>query len=104
MSGLTTSGEYNDVLEDGYTSGDKTVNTTQVEAKIGSASLINRELLYIENRGDDTVYYGPTGVTPATGARLYKDQFAFIPAGQGVAVFLICDTGESATVIVQEFA
>lgn len=104
MSGLTNSGEYNDVLEDGYTSGSLSVGTSQVEARVGSQILTNRELLYLENRGDDIVYYGPTGVTPSTGAKLYKDQFAFIPAGAGISVFLICDTGESATVIVQEFA
>lgn len=95
--------EFSDVLQDGYVTGTVSVGTSETQAKVGSNPLSGRELLYIENRSSNTIYYGPSGVTTSNGARLFKDQFVFLPVGQGVLVFLIAGSSGN-TVVVQEMA
>lgn len=101
--GITFDPELSDVTNDAYVSGSLSVTSTPVEAKVGAQRLSGRELLYIEHRGGGDVYYGPSGVTDATGAKLAKNQFTFLPVGSGIPVFLVTKSG-NATVIVQEFA
>lgn len=100
---LSYNPELADVANDGYVSGTQSVGTTQVEAKVGGSRQSGRELLYIENQSSNTVYYGPSGVTTSTGARLFKDQFVFLEAGENVAVFLIAGSASN-TVLIQEMA
>lgn len=102
MSGLNNTGEYSDVLQDGYVSGALTVTTTEIEAKVGGARLALREAITITNQGPGSIWYGPTGVTPSTGEELKKDQTVSLPLGD-IGIFLIKDVS-SATAIVQEFA
>jgi len=104
MSGITYDPELSDVNNDGYVSGSVAVSTTQVEAKVGTSRLTGREVLTITNKGPNPIYYGPTGVTVATGDVLYKGQFVSFPLGSSIAVFMICDTAQSAVAIVQELA
>jgi hypothetical protein len=99
---LNESPQFADVLEDGYVSGAVTVTTSAIEAKVGGSRQTGREVLYIENTSSVTIYYGPSGVTTSTGARLFKDQSVFLPVGN-MAVYLIAASGSNA-VIVQEFA
>lgn len=100
---LSEGSEYSDVLGEGYVSGEVTVGTSAVEAKVGGSVLSKRELLYIENKSSSSIFYGPSGVTTTTGAQLKKDQFVWLPVGESIQVFMIRSSG-SATVIVQEFA
>ena len=102
MSGLNNSSEYNDVYGDGYVSDSVSVTTSAIEAKVGGSRLANREGVTVTNKGPQTVYYGPSGVTSSTGDVLYKDQSVSLPLGD-IEIFLITSTS-SATVIVQEFA
>lgn len=104
MSGISYNPEYADVDNDGYVSGAVAVSTTQVEAKVGANRLVGREGVTLTNKGQDRVYYGPNGVTVTSGDYLEKNQFASLPFGENIAVYLICDTGKTATVIVQELA
>ena len=104
MNGIAYSPEFSDVDNDGYVSGVVSVSTTQVEAKVGANRLVGREALTLTNKGPNRVYYGPTGVTSATGDYLEKNQFLSIPLGESLALFLICATGQSASVVVQEMA
>lgn len=104
MSGISYSPEFADVDNDGYVSGAVAVSTSAVEAKVGASRLAGREGITITNKGPNRVYYGPSGVTTATGDYLEKNQFASFPLGDQVGLFLICATGQSATVIVQEVA
>jgi hypothetical protein len=104
MSGITFDPEFSDVNNDGYVSGSISVSTTQVEAKVGTNRLVGREVLTITNNGPNVVYYGPTGVTATTGDKLLKGQFLSTPLGSAIGLFLICATGQTATVIVQEIA
>jgi hypothetical protein len=99
---LNNSSEFDDVMNDGYVSGSVNVTTTEVEAKVGASRLANREAITITNRGNTTIYYGPTGVTSTTGDALYKDQTVALPLG-GLGIFLITASGSS-TAIVQEFS
>lgn len=96
--------EFADVMNDAYVSGSVSVSTSQVEAKVGANRLTGREVLHITNKGTNRVYFGPSGVTVSTGDFLEKNQSVAIAVGDGIGVFLICDTGQSATVIVQEIA
>jgi hypothetical protein len=102
MSGLSSTGEYSDVMQDGYVSGPVTVSTSAIEAKVGGSRLTNREALTITNQGPGSIWFGPAGVTTSTGDELKKDQSVSLPIGD-IGVFMIKNSG-SATVIVQEFA
>lgn len=86
-----------------YVGGTITCTTTQVECKVGGSPLSNRKMLYIENRTGTQIFYGPTGVTTANGARLANNQAVFLSVGPAISVFVIKASG-SGTVIVQEFA
>lgn len=100
--GVSVSPEFSDVVEDGYVTGSVSVGLTQVEAKVGGSRQVGREMIYIENAGTTVLYYGPSGVTTANGAKIEKKQFVFLPVGN-MAVYIIGD-GASGTAIVQEFA
>lgn len=102
--GISFDPEFSDVDNDGYVSGPVSVTSTAVEAKVGASRLTGREAITITNKGSKTVYYGPSGVTATTGDVLYKDQFVSLPFGAGVGVFVVCASGDTATVIVQELA
>jgi hypothetical protein len=104
MSGISYNPEFADVDNDGYVSGTVSVSSTAVEAKVGANRLTGREGITLTNSGPNTVYYGPSGVTSATGDVLYKNQFVSLPFGETIGVFVVCATGQGATVIVQELA
>lgn len=77
------------------------VGTTQVEAI--TASLVNREdrqILHLFNKGNQTIYYGPTGVTSTSGIPLLKDEWVEIYISS-IPVFLITSTS-TANVIITE--
>ena len=103
MSGLAHDPEYSDVLNDAYASIAISVSTTQIEAKVGAQTMSKRETLLIANKGPDVVYFGPSGVTPATGMPLPCGKAVKLNFGDCNPVFLITETGTS-TVIVQEAA
>lgn len=92
-----------DVTEVAYESGEVSVSTSQIEAKASGTRLADRQSIILYNSGNDSAYYGPTGVTVSTGARLYPRQTVKYMIGD-IGVFLICDTGDSTTVVVQELA
>lgn len=103
--GVTVNPDFADVLEDGYVSAVITVGTSQVEAKVGASRQSGRELLYIENQSNVTIYYGPSGVTTSgstKGSTLLKDQFVFLPIGNQ-AVYLIAGSAGN-SILVQEMA
>ena len=102
--GVSFNPEFSDVLNDGYVTNSVNVTTSPVEAKAGGSRLSGRECVTIENTGNKTLYYGPTGVTASTGAPLFKGQFVSLPIGENIGVFLICGIGDSTTAIVQEMA
>lgn len=86
-----------------FTSGTVTVGTTAVEAKVGATRAVNRQSLYIENKGPSAIFYGPSGVTVTTGATLAVSQTVFLELGDALGVFVIANTAGN-TCIVQEFA
>lgn len=100
---LNQGNDRSDVTEDAYVTGEVSVLTSQVEAKAGASRLDYRQSIILYNKGSDSVYYGPSGVTASTGARLFKFQKLKYMIGD-LPLYLICDTGDSANVIVQELA
>lgn len=78
------------------------VGVEQVEAKAGASRAVGRQVLYIENSSAKTVWYGPTGVTPETGASLLPKQFVVLDIGDSIGVFLISDEAD-AFCVVQEY-
>jgi len=98
------SGEFNDVNNESYISGPVSATSVAIEAKVGATRLSGREVITITNKGPKTLYYGPSGVTVATGDPLFKDQFVSLPFGDAIAVFLITSGADTATAIVQEQA
>ena len=101
--GISLSSEYSDVLEDGYVAGTVTVTTSAIEAKVGGSTLEGRETLRIYNNSNNTMYFGPSGVTIATGEPLLKKQWVEINVGSNIGVFLILESG-SGEARIQELA
>lgn len=85
-----------------FTSGAVAVSDVAEEAKVGASANEDRQFIYIENTGNQTIYYGPSGTTSGNGARLFKDQWMVIAATKDIQVFLICESGKTSTAIVQE--
>lgn len=101
---LSESPDLSDVVNTDYKTASVAVGTTQVEGKVGASPLVKRQILTLHNKGPNTFFYGPSGVTASTGTPIVKNQFACLATGDCVSVFMICDTGNSATVIVQEYS
>jgi hypothetical protein len=99
--GITLSGQLDDVDNSSYLTGTVSATTTQIEAKVGGSRLVGRQVLTLHNDGNATIYYGPTGLTSATGSPLVKNQFVSLPIGDNIGVFVLTASG-TATVRVQE--
>jgi hypothetical protein len=107
MGGIGSIG-YNpdkaDVVDTDYQTASVAVSTSQVEAKTDTSTLDSRQLLTISNKGPNTLYYGPSGVTASTGDFLLRGQTVALYVGPNISVYMICATGKSATAIVQEYS
>jgi hypothetical protein len=101
--GLSPGGVFDDILNNSYVGASGTITTSASEAKVGGSALSGRQALIIFNKGNSTVYYGPSGVTANTGIPIIRDQTLFLAVGDKVSVFLVTANG-TATVIIQEFA
>ena len=102
MGGINFDPEFSDVLNDNFVGGTISVGTSQVEAKVGANRLSKREYLIIHNSGNNTIYYGPSGVTVSNGVPIVKDQTIGIPIGD-IGVFVISSSGTN-IIRVQEYA
>lgn len=104
MPSLGKSGQFNDVLDSSYVSGNITVGTSEIlAAAVGGVNLILRQELLIFNRSSAIIYFGPTGVTTATGIPVGPNEVLNLPYGQSISVYLIAGTAGN-TVTVQEMA
>lgn len=99
--GFGFDGNRNDVNSGTLQQGTVTVGTSAVEAKSDTVALSGREQVRIYNKGPYTVYWGPSGVTTATGEPIYVDQWTDLPYADTIQVFLISGTASS-TVVVTE--
>lgn len=73
------------------------VGTTALLATTSSS--VKREVLYLENRGPEPVFYGPSNDPKAV---LEVGQFCFSGIGEGIDIFLKTLSGTS-SVVVQEY-
>ena len=101
MSGLDSSGEYSDVLDDSWLQGIVAVGATQVEVKVGASKSATREMIIIHNSSNNTIYYGPTGITTSTGIPLFKNQWVEIMAGNHQSVFMIAASAGNNVIIAE---
>ena len=101
MSGLKYDSDLSDTNSNVYLSGTVTVTVSGVEAKVGSTSEENRQFVRIYNKGNQTVYFGPSGLNFDDMEPLFKKQSVEIAATNLIEVFLKTETGTS-DVIVQE--
>lgn len=92
-----------DVTETEYVQNELSVSTSAIEAKVGSSRIIGRQSIILSNKGPNVVYFGGSGVSASTGAPLYKKQTIKLMVGD-IGIFLICATGQSANVAVQELS
>ena len=87
-----------------YKSVNKNITTTEKLASVGVSNLAGRKELNIFNKGAQTIFYGPTGVTDVTGTPIEKDEVAsFDNHGDNINIFLVTKTG-TATVIIEELS
>lgn len=104
--GFGSTGSFSDVADIAYLSTVITVSTSQVQAKVSSTNLANRQELIIFNDSLNTIYYGPSGVTTSgatKGIPINAGGFVNLPFGFDIAVFLIAASGSN-NVIIQELA
>lgn len=96
--GLKYSGEFDDTNSDIFVQEEITIGTTQVEALTTGTDIAEREIVRIYNKGNQTVYFGPTGVTSTSGEPLRKNQWIEI-AIRNQSVFLITDSGTADVIV-----
>ena len=103
--GFSHNGKNDEVSNNEYKSKSKAVgDTTEVLAAESTSNLAGRQILTLSNHGPNTVYYGPTGTAIADREKLECGQFMSVPVGDCVDVTLLTNTGEPATVIIQEWS
>lgn len=92
-----------DILDVTFVGGTITVGTSAVEAKVGGSALVGRNILSIYNSSAVDIYYGPSGVTTATGFLIASGGVRSFKMTEGIALYLIAGTAGN-TVRVQEYA
>lgn len=96
-----------DIVNSTYESGVVSVSAgSATKACVGATNLPNRKRLIVFNRGNKTVYYGPSYVTSngaTQGIPIEQSEFLVLDVGDNVDIYLITDTGTS-DLIVQEMA
>lgn len=105
MGSMTIGADRSDVVETSYLSVVVSVGTSQVEAKVGSSHLSNRQLVVLYNDSNTTLYYGPSGVTTSgstKGIPIAKGQTVAVSIGNA-SLFLIAGSSSN-SVIVQEMS
>jgi hypothetical protein len=90
-----------DIANIGVAAAAQTITTTA--SQLAAAPLSNRRLLLVQNRGDKSIFVGPSGVTTAAGVEVPKGGSIELDAGPTVAVYAITSTG-TADVRVLEMA
>ena len=101
--GVGHSGRLDDVVNVEYLSTVKTIGTTEVLAAVGGSNLEDRQELVVYNKSSNTIFYGPTGVTTATGTPIVAKGTLNIQLGDALGLYLIAaEAGND--VIVSEFS
>lgn len=104
MTGISNSGQYNEVDDASYVGGLVSVTDVQTLLKVGASNLSGRQTIIIFNKSSTTLYLGPTGVTTATGIPIYAQQEKFYSFGENTNIYAIAATAGPFSVIVQESA
>lgn len=99
--GLKYNGDLDDTNSNLYESGRVTVTTTGVSASVSGTPEENRQFVRINNVGNQTIYFGPSGLATSDMEPLLKKQTVEIAATSGIDVILKTDSG-TVEVIVQE--
>lgn len=81
-----------------------TVDDTAGGVALPATALAFRRILSVQNRGNKSIFVGPTGVTTANGTEIPKGAAMEFNAGPSVALFGVCATGETANVRVLELS
>jgi hypothetical protein len=102
--GFSPGTEFSDVVNTAYVQAAVTVGTSAVVAKVGATNLDGRqEILIYSKETNDVIYFGPTGVTTATGIPLQPGETANFPFGDAINLYLISASAGN-SVIVQELS
>jgi hypothetical protein len=105
MSGISENGDNSEIVNTGYKSKSLAItDAIEVIAKADTSNLDFRQILTITNKGPNSVYYGPAGTSIADRDELMCEQYMTGPIGDCIDVTFICDTGETATIKVQEWS
>lgn len=99
--GFFQGGKFNETAEAAYTGGAITVGTSQILAAVTGTNMVGRQELLIYNKSAVTIFFGPSGVTTATGIPIESTGVLNLPFGDSVSVYLIAGTAGN-SVIVQE--
>lgn len=73
----------------------KTVTTTESLVAVGVSNEAKRQSITIENKGDEPVYLGPTGVNSTKGLTLWPCQIAEFDLRKGLSLYAITASGTS---------
>lgn len=93
-----------DVVNTAYLNGTLSISTVQAEIRVGATTLAKRQVVIVHNpAGNDTIYYGATGVTTLTGIPISAGETLSFPVGESINVFII-KAGATQTVRIQELS
>jgi hypothetical protein len=77
-------------IDEGGIEGAITVGTSAVEAKVGASQFTNRQLLTVQHKGNQRLFWGFTpSVTVSSGTEIFKDQSVTFEIQPEVKVYLI---------------
>lgn len=79
------------------------VTVTAAATKLPATNLAARKLMTIFNDSGTTIWFGPSGVTSATGSRIPNQAMQALAVGPAIDVYAVRGAG-SGTVIVQEYS
>lgn len=99
--GLKYSSDYSDTNASIYLSGRITVTAVGVSAQVGVSAADGRQFVNIYNDGNQTIYFGPSGLATTDMEPLKKKQRVEIAATDMLDIVLKTASGTS-DVIIQE--
>jgi len=80
------------------------VAVTATESQIASTPLGGRRKMLIQNVGNNEVYLGATGVDDTSGIILRRRTSIELDLGEDIALYAICETGETSELRIMEIA
>ena len=92
---VSNNAKFSDTNNAVFVQGTKTVTTTEILVAVGVGNETKRQSITIENKGDENVYLGPTGVNATKGLTLFPCAKAEFDLRKGLSLYAVTASGTS---------